>query len=286
MGVDGRGRQDEQKLQEASAPQCPTPCPPCPAPCPPCPTPCPPCPAPSYPAPSLPGKPGIPMQDASERSIKNGGHRGAKNRDASQEDLDTRAELEATLCRRSSLEESPSTPPPPPPPSSGAPVWERRPRVKTQLQFSFYIQTKLKIEKQRTHFVFCEKTLFCSQRHNKLSLLFQELELEIFAVPLSASSTSKCPLLSRSCPSSLHRWMNIFSLHQNMIPQIFPPTAQTNSCFLGQICPTSVPLLLHSSQGLQPQVNQRPMNANDNGGEKLRLLPCPVLYSIYRCSAI
>ena len=99
------------------------------------------------------------MQDGFDRSIKNGGHRGAENRDASQEDLYTRPKLEATLCRRSSLEESPSTPPPPPPPSSGAPVWERRPRVKTQLQFSFYIQTKLKTEKTRAH------TLYSVRKH-------------------------------------------------------------------------------------------------------------------------
>lgn len=133
MGVDGRARQEEQKLQEASAPQCSSPCPPCP-------TPCPPCPAPPYPAPSLPGKPPtISMQDGSDRSIKNGAlkDKDVDNGDTLQEGLYTRPKLEAGAgCRRSSLRECPSTPPPPPPPSSGAPVWERRPRVKT---FNFHL---------------------------------------------------------------------------------------------------------------------------------------------------
>ena len=117
MGVDGRERQE---VQEASSPPGSTP-----TPCPPCPDSCPPCPAPPYPAPSLPGRPGSRMQDGSDRSIKNGTH---NDQELSQEDL--LPKLEATPCRRSSLREGPPTPPPPPPPMSGAPVWERRPRVK------------------------------------------------------------------------------------------------------------------------------------------------------------
>ena len=148
MGGDGRGRQEEQKLQEASAPPCPTLCPPCPAPCPPCPAPCPPCPAPPYPAPSLPGKAGITMQDGSDRPTRNGADKGTDNQDSSQENLFTRPKSEATGWRRSSLREGASTPPPPPPPLSGAPVWERRPRVKTELQsLRFHILSKLETGK-------------------------------------------------------------------------------------------------------------------------------------------
>ena len=58
---------------------------------------------------------------------------------------------------------------------------------------------------------------------------------------------------------------------KNVIPQIFPPTAQTHGCFLGEICSPSLPFLLHSPEGLQPQVSRSTMDAN--AGENLR--PCP-----------
>ena len=165
--MDGRGRQEEQKLQEASAPPCPTPCPPCPAPCPPC-------PAPPYPAPSLPGKAIITMQDGCDRPTRNGADKGADNQDSSQENLFTRPKSEATGWRRSSLREGASTPPPPPPPLSGAPVWERRPRVKTELQsLRFHILSKLETGKTRTHTLYSLRNWFCSHRRNKLSACFR-----------------------------------------------------------------------------------------------------------------
>lgn len=59
----------------------------------------------------------------------------------------------------------------------------------------------------------------------------RELELEIFAVPLSASSTSKCPLLSRSCPSSLHRYFHPPPKHTTAFWERFARPAFPSSSF-------------------------------------------------------
>ena len=150
MGVDGKGFQEEQKMQETSAPPGPTPCPPCPTTGPPCPAPCSPCPAPpSYPAPSFPRRSlqgsldrstrnGKSLQGSLDRSSRNGTLRSSISNQKMQDNI---PDSEENLCDRKECSSSPppcppcpSTPPPPPPPSSGAPVWERRPRVSPEIE--------------------------------------------------------------------------------------------------------------------------------------------------------
>ena len=209
MGVDGRERQE---VQEASSP-------PGSSPCPPCPDPCPPCPAPPYPAPSLPGRPGSRMQDGSDRSIKNGT---PNDQELSQEDL--LPKLEATPCRRSSLREGPPTPPPPPPPMSGAPVWERRPRVKPPTYLFSLPSTGTGAGN------------LCS---SPLLLLHLQMSPSLTLLSFFPSQVSKYFLLQSR--------VKFF--------QIFPPSSETHDCFLGEIHPAVIPFHIHPPQGLQPQVD-------------------------------
>ena len=221
------------------------------------------------------------MQDGSERSIKNGGHRGAENRDTSQEDLYTRAKLEATRCRRSSLEESPSTPPPPPPPSSGAPIWERRPRVKTQLQFSFYIQTKLKTEKIRTHFVFREKTFFVLSAA-KNCLFFRSWSWRYLRFPSPPRPPPSAPFSHDPVPHPF-TGEQIFLTCIKICSSDISAHRQNKRLLFGTDLPDQCslpPTLL--TRAIAAGESKANVNAIDNGGEKLRLLPCPLLYSIYR----
>merc|ERR1711953_1111347 len=118
-------------MQEASAPHCPTPCPPCPTTCPPCPpypAPCSPCPAPpSYPAPSLPRRS---LQGSLDRSTRNGKSlQGSLDRSSRNGTLRSSIsnqkmqhnipDSEENLCDRKECSSSP--PPCPPCPSSPPP---------------------------------------------------------------------------------------------------------------------------------------------------------------------
>merc|ERR1712223_1606841 len=224
-------------MQEASAPPCPTPCPPCPTTCPPCPAPCSPCPAPpSYPAPSLPRRSlqgslerstrnGKSLQGSLDRSSRNGTLRSSISNQKLQDNI---PDSEENLCDRKEC--SSSLPPCPPSPSSPLPPCPPCPSTPPPPPPPL---SGAPVWERRP----------------------RELELEIFAVPLSASSTSKCPLLSRSCPSSLHRY--------------FQPPPKNSAAFREKFtCPKYFACPTFSS------------SYSPHKGFSRRPLPCPLLVSL------
>ena len=117
--------------------------------------------------------------------------------------------------------------------------------------------TKLKTEKNIP--CIASGFVFFSPSHNKLSAFSGTGARNLCSSPLSLLHLQMSPSLTilSLLPSQVDKY---FQKKVIVIPQILPPTAQTHNCFLGKICPPSVPfLLLLSQQGLQSQVSRRPI---------------------------